>query len=282
MEEQRIVLCATGDNSMGQLLIHGSQMSLVPTECNHPSLSEGMISTISSYKCSNAVVIGDKIVFFKPGDEPLTISNDCLGIRCLDQTCLVLRKDHQLFNAKNGEILKDHLVSSFSATSIITAAVDKDGLAFMAPSDLKKKPIEIGNGAISVCCTEDAVYVAKEDGLYVYNGQKLELLFNMDNIKSLVSSEYEMAIIDQQGFVYTLRNDNPLRVYGLPPVIKVAVGTQHFAAITTDHQLFVWGFNPSGQFGIGTTVFSDDPLKVMDDVLDVSCGENHMLVLCNK
>ncbi len=47
----------------------------------------------------------------------------------------------------------------------------------------------------------------------------------------------------------------------------------HTAAIKTDGSLWTWGRNNYGQLGNGTTADSSVPVKVMDDVAAVSCGE---------
>ena len=50
-------------------------------------------------------------------------------------------------------------------------------------------------------------------------------------------------------------------------------GGERGAAITSDGSLWIWGANHMGQLGDGTTEDSLEPLKIMDDVVDVSLGD---------
>ena len=47
------------------------------------------------------------------------------------------------------------------------------------------------------------------------------------------------------------------------------------AYITNDGSLWMWGSNSRGQLGNGTRSRSHIPIKVMDDVVSVSCSEYH-------
>lgn len=47
---------------------------------------------------------------------------------------------------------------------------------------------------------------------------------------------------------------------------------EHSAAITTDESLWVWGANEVGQLGDGTSQDRLAPIKIMDNVVDVSLG----------
>ncbi len=70
----------------------------------------------------------------------------------------------------------------------------------------------------------------------------------------------------------------PVKV--LDNVVSVSCGdpngidkSGHTAAIKTDGSLWTWGRNNCGQLGNGTTTDSSVPVKVMDDVAAVHCGE---------
>lgn len=53
-------------------------------------------------------------------------------------------------------------------------------------------------------------------------------------------------------------------------VKTVEAGGERGAAITSDGSLWIWGANHMGQLGDGTTEDSLEPLKIMDDVVDVA------------
>nr|WP_255216009.1 DUF4215 domain-containing protein [Pseudenhygromyxa sp. WMMC2535] len=70
------------------------------------------------------------------------------------------------------------------------------------------------------------------------------------------------------------------------PVGFVAAGDEHTCAITADGQLYCWGFNLSGQLGLGHTddIGDDEPptegLVALDDsVAQVAVGNHHTCVL---
>ena len=79
--------------------------------------------------------------------------------------------------------------------------------------------------------------------------------------------------------------DTPVKV--LDDVVSVACGYYSTAAITSDASLWMWGDNSNGELGNGgkgnesrsiwgmRIVSQTVPVKVMDDVVDISCGYRH-------
>lgn len=47
----------------------------------------------------------------------------------------------------------------------------------------------------------------------------------------------------------------------------VSLGGVHSAAITEKGYLYMWGLNSYGQLGNGTTEDSQEPIKIMDNVM---------------
>ena len=59
-------------------------------------------------------------------------------------------------------------------------------------------------------------------------------------------------------------------------VASVSLGSfGHSAAITTDGDLYTWGYNSFGELGDGTTEGKSTPIKIMSDVASVSLGDHH-------
>ncbi|MCH5324200.1 MAG: hypothetical protein J1E39_03200 [Eubacterium sp.] len=58
-------------------------------------------------------------------------------------------------------------------------------------------------------------------------------------------------------------------------VVSVSLGNAHSAAITTDGDLYMWGWNESGMIGNGTTEDSSTPIKIINNVASVSLGYVH-------
>lgn len=80
---------------------------------------------------------------------------------------------------------------------------------------------------------------------------------------------------------YWTGNYQSIPVKVLDDVASISCGNSHTAAIKTDGSLWMWGFDKYGQIGVGGNVdFKDEsiplqlvPVKVMDGVAAVSCGE---------
>jgi alpha-tubulin suppressor-like RCC1 family protein len=68
-------------------------------------------------------------------------------------------------------------------------------------------------------------------------------------------------------------------VCGLPRVVAVSAGVQHAAALAADGRVFVWGFNPSGQLGIGSDRAIATPRRVLDGAHMVACGSQNTWAL---
>ncbi|XP_013859479.1 RCC1-like G exchanging factor-like protein [Austrofundulus limnaeus] len=65
------------------------------------------------------------------------------------------------------------------------------------------------------------------------------------------------------------------------PVAKIRCGLSHFAAVTDQGELFVWGKNTRGCLGIGKNDNQYFPWRVTvpGQVVDAACGVDHMVVL---
>ena len=62
-------------------------------------------------------------------------------------------------------------------------------------------------------------------------------------------------------------------------VETIEIEGDHSAAITTDGSLYAWGFNQLGQVGDGTLDTRDEPVKIMDNVIDVAPSFSSTLAL---
>jgi alpha-tubulin suppressor-like RCC1 family protein len=86
--------------------------------------------------------------------------------------------------------------------------------------------------------------------------------------------------VGQLGQGDTVSRSTPTAIPGLGSgVMQVAAGEYHSFALTTDHKLYAWGYNASGQLGDGTTVTRLAPVEVPAPIgfywNSVSAGNNH-------
>lgn len=61
----------------------------------------------------------------------------------------------------------------------------------------------------------------------------------------------------------------------------VVAGDNYFVVLKTDGSLWAWGDNRAGQLGDGTKSYRQNPVKVMDDVRQVSVGRQHTMAIRN-
>lgn len=113
-----------------------------------------------------------------------------------------------------------------------------------------------------------------------------------ENIVS--ASSYHTGLIDKNGSLWMWGTYKPIgnglskRAFVpakvLDNVVSVSSGSNHTAAIKTDGSLWMWGSNSSGELGNGGIgnihdseggIYQDVPVKVMDKVVSVSCGDNY-------
>lgn len=106
----------------------------------------------------------------------------------------------------------------------------------------------------------------------------------MDGVRSISFGGYTPIAVKTDGSLWVLEYDTTESVYVpvwiMEDVIAVSSGLDYFnigfnAAIKTDGSLWTWGGNISGQLGNGTTEDSSVPIRVMEDVVAVSCGGRH-------
>ena len=81
----------------------------------------------------------------------------------------------------------------------------------------------------------------------------------------------------------------PYQIDFAMPVIKVGCGETFSGLLTSNGQVFTWGYNKYGALGIDSDKIilqlgPDKPLKFKDDmkIVDITCGLNSMLALTDE
>ncbi|MBF0371370.1 MAG: DUF1566 domain-containing protein [Magnetococcales bacterium] len=82
--------------------------------------------------------------------------------------------------------------------------------------------------------------------------------------------------------VYNSEFANLERISNLTDVVDISTGWHHYAALTSDGNVWAWGSNSSSQLGsLATSDNEDDPVQVSipDPVAKISAGSDHTLAL---
>ena len=76
----------------------------------------------------------------------------------------------------------------------------------------------------------------------------------------------------------------PSEHFGCLPVVGVASGTKHWAAISSTGEVYCWGSGKYGRLGNGSCIDCARPKRVPlnDKIFQVSCGESHTMALSDK
>lgn len=119
-----------------------------------------------------------------------------------------------------------------------------------------------------------------------------------DDIEQVYASNGRVLIVTEDGSVYTWgETANPLglgaastftintpqRIQSLPPIASLSVSNTTVLAITTNGELYAWGFNADGRLGNGlvTNNITVAPVKIgsFNNVVSAKAGFNHSLIL---
>jgi hypothetical protein len=174
---------------------------------------------------------------------------------------------------------KDELLS-FAASSRFIAVITLPGNCSVAaiPHGLSK-PRVIGADCQAVGCTAAFVFAATRGGAIVWSPSASTTIPTATTVIAIACSEDDAYFIDEVGTLLRFAGGQICPVHGLPPVVAASASIQHAAAIAADGSLFVWGYNPSGQLGIGSDRSVGHPKRVLTNVHLVACGVQNTWVL---
>ena len=284
--EPTLMVC--GDNSLGQLWCRAeTEVATKFTEANSfPYQSKiSRITQVSAYNQSIAFCFDDSQILFRNElKQNMEYSVQFVKkVCCLDKNVLVLLNNGRIYDCVTGETSDDSDFTDLSASKTYIAAVKSNGSVVLLTSPKSKQTTLVKSGCVKVGCTESEVFMINDNGkLKVSADNQILNIPTNDQLLSVSTSETEALFIDVNGVLWRYNYQALTQVYGLPPVIYAAVGVQHYAAISFDGSLYTWGFNPSGQLGIGSDRPSLDPIKVLENVRMVCCGTHHTLAIRGK
>jgi hypothetical protein len=261
-------LFASGDNSHKQLLHQGVRATGIFLECisaifNPSDISQIAGTTHLAVLCKNGAVYISGEGFVAPGHSFHSIYATPNAIYGIDDS-------NQVLDVKTEEFfLEGANAVAFSASSTIRALISASGECVAKIGD----QIElVAEGAVAVGCTANAVFVATSNCVIEKTADGVRELEAPESIVKIECNDYESFFLGRSGKLFKLFEGVMIRIQGLPEVVAVSVGVQHYGAIAADGRLFVWGFNPSGQLGVDSDRSVFVPICVLEEVHQVACG----------
>jgi alpha-tubulin suppressor-like RCC1 family protein len=117
---------------------------------------------------------------------------------------------------------------------------------------------------------------------------------NLSDIKSIASGAYHSIALTKDGDLWAWGDDYygelgygynhntvnvPVMITWIRHVQSIAAGYNYSLALTDDGFAYSWGFNGSGQLGLGDLTDRTLPANFLHDVVAISAGNNHALAI---
>ena len=115
----------------------------------------------------------------------------------------------------------------------------------------------------------------------------------MKKISLLVSFVFVLLMLNASQLVHARMvqdEEDPYRYFEKMDIVKVELGPEHAAAITSEGRLFTWGRNSSGQLGDGTTIDRYTPTEITghfnlfseEYITELNLGRSHAKALTSE
>jgi hypothetical protein len=200
-------------------------------------------------------------------------------IACLDLTVLALLTDGRLLDVVANTFYVG-LFESISASSSFVGAIDTESNAGYFQTGHFDKFHNLAKNAAAIGCTDSVIFVSTRDGkLWAFEDPTSLEVAADEPIVTIQCSDTEVLFLANSGNLYRFELGALLQIYGLPTIVSIATGPQHYCAISPEGKLFTWGFNPSGQLGIGNDRPTIHPSFVLDHVVMAACGTHHTICI---
>ncbi|SFD32563.1 dockerin type I domain-containing protein [Ruminococcus albus] len=199
----------------------------------------------------------------------------------------------------------DHSACITEDGCLYTLGNNESGQLGDGTTENKYKPVKIMNNVSQVSLgTNYSACITKEGNLYTwgwnYHGQlgdgtdenRITPVKIMDNVVQVCLGNQYSACITKYGSLYMWGMNyygqlgdgsiedkfSPIKI--MDNAKKVIIAPGHFcgcttACLSTDDSLYIWGANYSGQVGDGTTEHKNKPIKIMNNVSQISLGTSH-------
>lgn len=278
-------LWASGDNSNGNLWNCKFKLSPRFVRCDSFPFDTTDISSISAWNESVAFLSHKSKIYFKRYDEELkeyNINSIVQSIYCLEDSVIALLQDGSLMEIPSMKKLLVENCRSFCCSMNYICYINSDNEAKIIRGDRFSESEVISSKASVVGCTNDIVFIYDSESnklIKIEEGNTIQLQTPPKNIAVISCSEDDALFIDVEGNLYKYNYFSISQIFGVPQVVCASIGPQHYAAISSDGRLFTWGFNPSGQLGIGNDRPTSEPCFAIDRAISAACGTHWTIVV---
>lgn len=202
--------------------------------------------------------------------SPVKIMDDVVAVSCANTHTAVIKTDCSLWLFGNNQYAAIGNGYTGNATR-----EEKGTNGYTYP--IQTIPQKIMDDVVAVSCGEDFTAAIKSDGtLWTWGWNKYGQLGNGGVGDATTISKR----VVEKGPVQTV----PAKI--MDDVVAVSCGHTHAAALKSDGSLWIWGSNGGGCLGFGSTSAAEKdgqnsniPLKLMDEVSSVYCGNDVTAVI---
>jgi hypothetical protein len=271
-----VKLLAAGDNSSGNLLHGKDPPSAVFVECTLPGCDATDLAQISGGEFLGILLVNGRLIRSDRG-AIVPLNYLLTSIYLFQDVIYGVDVDHKVHNVSENKLLfETEIALSVCASSTTVAIINSDHACIALANGTVKR---IAEQAVAIGCTASTVFVATSTALVEHRSDRSRTRTTPEPIVAIAANDDDTYFLGNSGKLFKYFERKLVPVIGLPPSVAVSVGIQHCAAVTADGRLFVWGFNPSGQLGIGTDRALAEPICVLDGVHQVTCGTHNTWVI---
>ena len=212
--------------------------------------------------------------------QPVKITKDCIQAEITFDTVAVIRSDHSLWLLHP---LTSEMCCKFRKRQRAGRRPYWDETEF-GPQPKFKKLME---NVSMISAAAMTLAVVKTDGtLLVWDRMQSgcedrpHFVKIADGIKTAESEDGVLLAISRAGTLLYWKKQEQNSSCGPPEklmehVKQVSAGVGHYAALTEDGSLWMWGKNDCAQLGDGTHTDRHKPQKIMEHVIQISLGARH-------
>ena len=212
--------------------------------------------------------------------QPVKITKDCIQAEITFDTVAVIRSDHSLWLLHP---LTSEMCCKFRKRQREERRPYWDETEFDPQPKFKK----LMENVSMISAAAMTLAVVKTDGtLLVWDRMQSgcedrpDFVKIADGIKTAESGDGVLLAISRAGTLLYWKKQEQNSCCGPPEklmehVKQVSAGVGHYAALTEDGSLWMWGKNDCAQLGDGTHADRHKPKKIMEHVIQISLGARH-------